>query len=110
MEVRIAKVEKGEQDLWNALEGKLSKHEFNGFKHVIESLKDMFTAQFKKHDEIILRQERSIDKNTQAINNLTTTFDNIKQILPDIRKLIWTGLSCIITLVVVILGKEFGAW
>lgn len=100
---RIAKLESGHADLKEEVGKKLSKHEFNGFKQVMDSLKEMFSSQFDK-------VEKSTNENTAAISSLQTTFENVKEFLPALISTIKFFGILIIALLSFIGSKLMGWW
>jgi len=93
-------------------EKKLSKHEFNGHKHVVEHMVTGINAQAEKNE---LAQK----ENTVAINNLADTFHQFKdhlfelftrEIIPAIVKtLLWVG-AVLIAIVSFFASKILGWW
>lgn len=104
---RIAKLERGHEALSKEIdtldEKKLSKHEFNGFKQVIDGLKDMFTKEFA-------RVAQSTDMNTAAIVSIETTIKNSKDFLPALISTIKFFGTIIVMLVTFIGSKLLGWW
>ncbi len=100
---RIARLEVGHAEVKEELSKKLSKHEFNGFKQVMDGLKEMFSGQFDK-------LEKSTNENTAAISSLQTTFENVKEFLPALISTIKFFGILIITLLTFIGSKLMGWW
>jgi len=104
---RIAKAEESVKAAHKRIdiveEKKLSKHEFNGFKQVMEGLKDMFSHQFEK-------MEKSTNENTHAITSLQTTLQNAQSFLPILIRVIKFLGGAILALMLFIATKLMGIW
>jgi len=107
---RMAQMEFMLKSHGDLIEKKLSKHEFNGFKQVMDSLKEMFNKQFAKVEAAASKQETSTKENTVALMAVQTTFNDVKLFLPILIKVIVAFGSVIIGISVFVGSKVIGWW
>lgn len=89
---------------------KLSKHEFNGFQQVMDSVKQTFHDSIKTLGDTTSKLGETTVENTKAINSLQTTFATIGEMMPKfLRVIMWLG-GIIVTLLLFIGGKLWGLW
>jgi methyl-accepting chemotaxis protein len=112
---RLAKLEQrvthAEGELKHLEDKKLSKHEFNGFQQLVESMKVVLTDAIKSLRDNSDKLGESTENNTMAIANLQKSFESGEQYLRTFLKLVaWFG-GIITTLLLVIAGlyaKQLG--